>query len=156
MTKTRLVALDTCALLKLFLDEKPEHTSAVQGLLEDPDNQIVIPAVVGNELVCTAKMRQQENGAPPYVSDAIDAARRFLQRPDLLIAEFDRRAMLIGTELGPRYALKPPDASVLATAISTRCSVLYSYDDKLLKVGGKLTEIKIRKPPPPSMLFNLR
>lgn len=141
-------AVDSSALLSLFLNrtEDRERVQAVRGLLEDGEYQIVIPSLVGVEIVSAIPMRRGKQ-SKPIKNSAIAAARAFLDRPEFMVAELDRRSMVLAGQLGPERMVKPPDAAIVATALSAGCAHVFTYDKDMIKKCDGWQGIHVAEPP---------
>lgn len=129
-----LAALDSSVLISLFLNRQEHHdrVHAVQSLIADGNYQIVIPSLVGVEVVAAVPMRLGKQ-TKPIRNSAIAAARAFLDRSDFMIAELDRRSMILAGELAPERLVRSHDAAIVATAVSAACDYLFTYDDDMIK-----------------------
>lgn len=89
-----------------------------------------------------------------------DTLTDFFRNEYILVVAVDRHVGTLARELmqAGHSGLKPPDAVHLATAIVADVQEFHTFDDKLLKLDGKLAKLgggtlKICKPfgPPPSL-----
>lgn len=154
MVDTRpYAALDSSVLLSLFLNRPEDHSRvhAIQSLIEDNDYQIVIPSIVGVEVVGAVPMRLGKQTAPIH-NNALESARAYLDRADFMIAELDRRSMVLAGELAPQKLVKSHDAAVVATAISSGCQYVFTYDAGMIHKCDGWRGIRVSEPPPPTSL----
>lgn len=141
-------AVDTCLFLELFLEERTRFAHGVADLLENPEFELHVPTIVGVEAITSVSMRQGAE-RPPIKNAAIDAAKKFFRELNCIYIELDKRAMETAQELGVQYAIKPPDAAVLACAIEAECDYLFTKDDKLIKRVRGIKNIRVCHPPEP-------
>lgn len=64
----------------------------------------------------------------------------------MLSVDIDRTIAYRAQEHVWEFGLKPPDAIHLAAAAAAECAVLYTYDDDLLNIEGKVSFIRIERP----------
>lgn len=149
----QLAALDSSVLLSLCLN-RPEHrdrVQAVQSVIDGGNYQIVIPSLVGVEVVGAIPMRLGKQ-TKPIRNSAIAQARAFLDRSDFMIAELDRRSMILAGELGPERLVRSHDAAIVATAVSAACNYVFTYDEEMIKKCNGWHGLEVSKPPPPTTL----
>lgn len=145
-------AVDTCVLVHYFLNDDQGRGGAIEAAaaLVNGDAPIVVPAMVAVEIVATPGMRNGQTSGP-VENEAIKKAQEFLDSPQVIIVELDGATARLAGEIATKYLVMPPDAAVLASAISAGCEHLYTYDDKLINKVAGITEIKVCHPPAPEI-----
>ncbi|MCT2338586.1 hypothetical protein M3G14_04655 [Corynebacterium sp. p3-SID1056] len=133
--------------MSIFLDQDDDLNDRTQAVLNSPDVQLVLPTFVGIETVGTPSMRNGSNIAP--VSNRyIDSAKEYFDSCGALWVEVNRRVMLRAQDYCNRYLLKPPDATILASAVEAECDFLYTHDAQLIKNAQGIDHITVAEPPP--------
>lgn len=142
MAETPRACVDTCVLVDYLTDapQYPERLDGARWLLEDAvergSYKLVLPALVIAETCGTHAMR------PPAAKDReVRAARveRFLtwvRDSRALVVDIDQRVAERAARLAQAHELKGGDATVLSAALTAGCSVLYTWDNGLLKTNG--------------------
>lgn len=64
-----------------------------------------------------------------------------------MIAELDRKSMILAGQLGTEKLVKPPDAAIVATAVSAGCDHIFTYDQDLIKKCDGRQGIEVAEPP---------
>ena len=79
-----------------------------------------------------------DNTAPVHQADDIAAIWRFFENDYIAIHNVDRHIAEKAADLVRHYNIKPLDAIHVATALSSRCCCLQTYDKQLLRLDGKV------------------
>ena len=143
MAERRRVCVDTSVFLAVFARETdlPERLEPSLWVLEGAQagqHEIVIPATVISEIAGAPVMRPQGKAAAERRARTLDRFTQWLVDNQFLIVDVDRRLASRAAQLCQQYELRGPDACVLAAALATNCSALYSWDGdhtKLKTVG---------------------
>ncbi|MFL9842191.1 PIN domain-containing protein [Sphingomonas sp. ST-64] len=163
MAKPRRYAWDSCAWIATITQEQ---SPLKDGSIEDRArlcNHVIELATRRNVEIATSGLALAEVCKNDEVkSQDGDTLQDFFRNEYILIVPVDRYVGTLAREyMQAGYAgLKPPDAVHLATAVVAEVSEFHTFDDKLLKLDGKISlpgggVLKIRKPPaPPEDLFN--
>lgn len=157
MAKVRRVSWDACTWIATIIQEQ---ATLKGGGTEDR-------ARLCNHAIDLASRRQLEIAtsglslAEVCKDDKVkgedrDTLADFFRNEYILIVPVDRFVGTLGRELmqSGHEGLKPPDAVHLATAIIAEASEFHTFDDKLLRLDGKIGRtdgglLRICKPPPP-------
>lgn len=149
MAKTReavKVAVDTCLLLDMFLDEEQTYAERTARVFEDPKFEVYLPTLVGVEAVSAPRMRGGQQVAP-ISNKHIDEAKEFFESANVFWVELDEWAMRRAQKLGPERMIKPQDVAILACAIEAGCEYLFTKDEPLIKASRGLEGIEVCHPP---------
>jgi predicted nucleic acid-binding protein len=127
------VAVDTCVILDLLIDEDADLAARAHCVLDGHGDRhtIVIPAIVIPEIAGTGNVRGTH--LPKAVrAERMKAATDWIRSSNFVVAEMSERTARRAAEVAVRHNLKGPDAAVLATADEWGCQRLYTRDDALL------------------------
>lgn len=127
------VAVDTCIVLDLLLDEDARLAAQALYLLEGHGDRhtIVLPAIVIAEIAGTGSVRGTQLPAAVR-AERVKAATDWIRSSNFVVAEMSERTARRAAELAVRHNLKGSDAAVLATADEWGCQRLITRDDTLL------------------------
>ena len=125
--------LDTNILVYFFSDEGQKTAVAEQLLLDGG----IVSVQVLNELTSIARQRMKMNWEELRV--ARDAVLVFCPNPVVLTLEIHRNAV----EIAARYGYSIYDALILAAAIASGCTTLYSED---MQHGHVVDGLRIENP----------
>jgi pilT protein domain protein len=76
----------------------------------------------------------------------IKAAQAWLQAFPITSVEADSTLAFEAGTLAQQHQLKGPDALILASSLRVQAKTLYTWDNGLLKINGKINNIDIVKP----------
>lgn len=140
------VAVDTCLLLDLFLEEQPKYGQRTLRIFSSDDYIVYLPTLVGVEVMAARAMRDGQQ-RPPISNAHLDAARQFLKSAHLQWVPLDATAMKRAQQLGPERLIAPQDVAILASAIRAGCEFLFTDDRQLINNSRGLEEITVCLPP---------
>jgi predicted nucleic acid-binding protein len=121
---------------------------------------------------CTQMLREAEIGNYEIILSTLAIAEfaptkkeqddaifeQYLRRPSFLVVSLIRPIAEIARDLTRKFGgqgLRGADASHLATAIYSRSQYLFSYDNHLLGISDKISELKICEPEWPGGQFKI-
>jgi len=136
---------DSCVFLAFLKNEKDKINDCISVLKAAENGQVIIvtSALTFIEVV------KLEKGQPKLPKESEEKIRDFFRHEWIYIYDVDRKVGELARELMWQYqALKPKDATHVATAIKARVDVLDTFDDGLLKLSGEIGDppLIIRKP----------
>jgi len=123
---------DSCVFLAFLKNEKDKINDCISVLKAAENGQVIL-----------------EKGQPKLPKESEEKIRDFFRHEWIYIYDVDRKVGELARELMWQYqALKPKDATHVATAIKARVDVLDTFDDGLLKLSGEIGDppLIIRKP----------
>lgn len=137
------VAIDTCVFIDVLTrgqapgsaqrlaDSIRLFRAAESGLV-----RATLCAIVPAEVAGASPMREVD-GDRAETRRRRKAALDWIQGFAFDLVEVDRGLAEAAAELTAPYALKGPDALVLAAAIASGCETLYTWDERLLRIQGE-------------------
>ena len=136
---------DSCVFLAFLKNEKDKINDCISVLKAAENGQVIIvtSAITFIEVV------KLEKGQPKLPKESEEKISDFFRHEWIYIYDVDRKVGELARELMWQYqALKPKDATHVATAIKARVDVLDTFDDYLLKLSGEIGDppLIIRKP----------
>lgn len=162
MAKPRRYCWDSCTWISLILDES---IVASDGNIEDRGiacRHIIDQASRGTVEIATSTLSITEVCKHPNSDMDDDQLSDFFRNEYILLASVDRHVATYARSLMRKKlsGLKPPDAIHLATAVVSRSLEFHTFDERLLKLDGRIEgldgePLKVCKPhQPPRTLFS--
>ena len=145
------VTVDSSVFLNVLIGGDPENPAwlaAGQRLFhagERGEIDILASAISLAEVAGSGKVR----GAHLPPRDRHDRSKRaqvWMRGPGFGIVEVDRHLATAAGDLAILHQLTGPDAIILASAIRTSSTALYTWDHDLLKLNGKIPVVRVLKP----------
>jgi predicted nucleic acid-binding protein len=118
----------------------PERVDGARWLLEDAVERgvykLVLPASVIAETCGNPAMRPQPAREREVRAARVQRFLRWVRDSRALVVDIDQRVAESAARLAQGHELKGGDAMVLASALAARSTVLYTWDNGLLKTDG--------------------
>lgn len=139
---------DSCFFIAIFNNEA-DRCGTCKQIIED--------AQLGRIQIVTSTLAMAECVAPPSETPKVatydeweDPVAKFFDHKyiDLVLVDTTIAYFARQLQMSIELALKPPDAVHLSTAMAESADMLFTYDDKLLRLNGheKLSTLTICKP----------
>lgn len=146
-----LVAVDTCVVVDLLTPD-PQRQARARWFFEQHDlaYQVVLPAIVVAEVAGAGSINGNHGGGDAR-QERVDKVHAWIRDSNYLVAELTERLARHAAQLASDYSLKGPDATVLATAIAWKCTLLCTRDNGLLKIDGEIPGLGIKVPEDPPL-----
>lgn len=150
-----LVYLDTCVFIELLQQNNPLRFDSCEELrLRAMKNELVI--VTSSVTIAEVIKLPALTVLPKEQSEKI---LKFFENPYINVRGCDRATAEYAHNLSNTYGLTPLDAIHVSTAVRSKASVLYTYDDKKGKRKGLIGHsekigtppLRIEKPPNPDL-----
>lgn len=125
-----MIGLDTNVLIRIFVDDTPEHTAAARALLSDAArNGVRICLVVLIETIWT--MRRSFGFGRAAIAEFVI---ELLDRPEFDIERRDLVEQALETFLGTRR-IDFPDCLIAAANVHSGCRETYTFDMDAADIG---------------------
>lgn len=131
-----------CFIAILNGDEGADDCEKILDEAKEGKTQIIVSPLVQVEVV-------RPKGAPhPIPKEDEEKVRAFFENDYIKWRIIDRKIADLARGLCWKYGIHPRDAIHLAAAIETKCDLLETTDDRLLRLDGRIKEttMKIVKP----------
>ncbi|MGC0273152.1 type II toxin-antitoxin system VapC family toxin [Pseudactinotalea sp. Z1739] len=145
------VAIDSCVFVNVLCrgddpgePERFPHSVQVFEAVASGGLQAIISALVPAEVLGAHSIRGTAEKRDEMYRRRKDA-RAWLTNGNFMLVEVERTIVEQAADLAHTHQLKGADAVILASAIEAACDVLYTWDDDLLKVEGRV-DVAIRTP----------
>lgn len=154
MAEAPRACVDTCVFVDYLTDapQYPERLDGARWLLEDAVERgtyrLVLPALVIAETCGNGAMRPQAARDREVRAERVERFLTWVRDSRALVVEIDQRVAEHAARLAQEHDLKGGDATVLAAALAAGCSVLYTWDNGLLKTDGRegISPMLVRSP----------
>lgn len=124
---------DACVFLGWFNDE-PDKVNKCKGVIEQAEKGkliIVTSALTLTEVVWLKDLPRLSEGSEETI-------RKFFERDYIAVRPVDRVIAEDARQLVWRHGVKPKDSVHVASALQLGIPILDTFDDKLIKLSGKL------------------
>lgn len=145
------IAVDSCVFVNVLIGGEPNNPerypagvallrAAEQGQFDVYISAVTVAEVCGAGEVRGAHVEKARRAAN------VASARQWIADGRFHVVELDHSLARIAGELAIEHQLKGPDAVVLASALRAKADTLYTWDDHLLNVDGRMEGSRVTTP----------
>ncbi|GCA95945.1 type II toxin-antitoxin system VapC family toxin [Microcystis aeruginosa] len=128
---------DSCVFLAFLKNEKDKINDCISVLKAAENGQVIIVT----STLTFIEVVKLEKGQPKLPKESEEKISDFFRHEWIYIYDVDRKVGELARELMCQYqALKPKDATHLATAIKARVDVLDTFDDETSCINPKTND----------------
>jgi len=131
-----LLYWDSCVFISA-VQQTAERYPILKAILDLATTEKVVIVTSALTIAEVVKL-DVDNAAPDQLATDAAVIRNFFENDFIAIRNVDRLIAERAGDIVHQYGIKPPDAIHVATALSSRCSCLQTYDKPLLRFDGQI------------------